>query len=225
MTNTPATLRIWLFAALESVLDNLTSFQGVNAFIRLLSLLPLRKPILGMYQVLDHQVELELCDISGKKAIYRKTQMVRFLQDNIIAYEDKAWGDGEIFTAYRCSPGLAVDCYADGHRYRVLISLREQKHRGDVETFRIEREITSGFTNATEDFQTEVDHQTEQLSLAVLFPVARPPQDAWIVEQNTGRRIPLGPSHREALPDGRLRLRWQIRRPRRYEAYVLRWAW
>jgi len=31
---------------------------------------------------------------------------VRYLQDNVIAYRDQAWGDGEILVDYRCTPGI-----------------------------------------------------------------------------------------------------------------------
>jgi len=72
----------------------------------------------GIYEVLDHRVSLELLDVKGKKAVYRKCQRVRFLQDNVIAYQDLAWGDGKIFAKYKCSPGIAVDKYQDGSYYR-----------------------------------------------------------------------------------------------------------
>ena len=53
---------------------------------------------------------------------------------------------GNPFAAYRCAPGKAVDRYREGHRWRVLISLRQTKNKGDVEEFFIEREIRDGFT-------------------------------------------------------------------------------
>jgi hypothetical protein len=47
----------------------------------------------GIYEVLERDIRLELRDTKGKEAIFFKRQRVRFLQDNIIAWEDKAWGD------------------------------------------------------------------------------------------------------------------------------------
>jgi hypothetical protein len=70
----------------------------------------------GMYEVLEYASRLELQDTKGKRAVFYKRQRVRFLQDNIIAFQDKAWGDGEIFADYKCSPGVAVDRYREGHR-------------------------------------------------------------------------------------------------------------
>jgi len=43
---------------------------------------------IGLYEVLDFEHLLELCDVQGKKAIYRKRETVRFLQDFVTAYEE-----------------------------------------------------------------------------------------------------------------------------------------
>lgn len=44
----------------------------------------------GMYEVLEHYVVLELKDTQGKRALVRKRQKVRYLQNNIIAYQASA---------------------------------------------------------------------------------------------------------------------------------------
>jgi len=48
-----------------------------------------------LYEVLEHQATLELLDQQGKHARFRKYQKVRYLQDDVIAYQDQAWGDGK----------------------------------------------------------------------------------------------------------------------------------
>src|SRR3954471_8735822 len=121
----------------------------------------------GMYQVLEYEVQLEILDSKSEKAVLHKREKVRFLQDNIIAYQDQAWGDGEIFAGYECSPGVPVDQYREGHRYQILISLRETKNHNDVEEFRIDRTIKRGFTKEVEDFQIEIDHVTRHFSMSV----------------------------------------------------------
>ena len=91
----------------------------------------------GMYEVLEHVATLELQDKDGKRAQVRKRQKVRYLQNNIIAFQDQAWGDGEILINYRCTPGTVVDRYRPGMKTFLLISLRETKHRGNVDNFKI----------------------------------------------------------------------------------------
>lgn len=179
----------------------------------------------GLYEVLEHEGQLELCDEGGHKVIYAKRQKVKFLQDNIIAYQDQAWGDGEIFADYNCTPGVPVDRYREGNRYRVLISLREAKKHNDVEQFHIQRTITDGFTSSKEDFQTDIDHMTRNLTLQVVFPANRPPQHVYLIERHAKRSQELGADHIHLLADGRIEVNWQTTTPKLYETYILRWEW
>lgn len=179
----------------------------------------------GLYEVLDHDITLDLKDTKGNSAIYHKRQKVRFIQDSIVAYLDKAWGDGDIFADYLCSPGTAVDCFREGHRYHILISLRQTKNRGEVEEFHIKRRIDGGFTHPTEEFQTEIDHRTEAMSMTIILPGGRPLRKVHLIQQNTGQSNPLGVGYITTLPDGRQQIRWATKRVRLYEAYILRWTW
>ncbi len=179
----------------------------------------------GMYEVLEYDAALELLDKKGRQAVYKKYQKVRFLQNNIIAYQDQAWGDGDIFAEYKCSPGVAVDRYREGHRWRILISLRETKQRGDIEEFHIERRMRNSFMTHTEEWQTEVAHVTQHLTVKLIFPAERPPKQVWLAEQNTGQTIELGPQHMQQLADGRYQVAWRTAQPKLFEAYILRWKW
>ena len=179
----------------------------------------------GMYEVLEYETRLELLDTKGEKAVLHKRERVRFLQDNIIAYQDKAWGDGNIFADYRCSPGVAVDRYREGHRYQVLISLRETKHRNDIDEFHIERTIHRGFTKAIEDLQIDIDHVTRKFSISVVFPRKRFPKQVMLIEQNAARTTPLEAQDRLTLPDGRQQVTWSTNKPHLFEGYILRWEW
>ena len=75
----------------------------------------------GTYKVDDHHVTLDLTDAGGNTAIYTKRQQVTFLQNNVFAIQDQAWGDGNIFADYKCSPGVAVDRFKEGYRWKILI--------------------------------------------------------------------------------------------------------
>ncbi len=177
------------------------------------------------YVVIKHEAELELLDPEGATAIYRKRQKVRFLQNNVIAYQDQAWGDGDIFADYKVSPGVAVDRYREGHLHHVLISLRGARHRGDVEEFHIQRTIKNGFLEPVETFQVEINHKTRQLSLRLIFPPDCYPQSVRLIEQNFNRAQVLDGAHRRTLPDGRHQFEWHTNRPRLFESYILRWEW
>ena len=64
----------------------------------------------------------------------------------MIAFQEYARGDGEIFAEYRCAPGVVVDRYQEGDQWNVLISLRETKSAGDIQDFHTTRTIKGGFT-------------------------------------------------------------------------------
>jgi hypothetical protein len=179
----------------------------------------------GLYEMLEYDSTLEHIDRKGKTALFKKRQRVRFLQDNVIAFQDVAWGDGRILAKYRCSPGVEVDHYPEGDRWNVLISLRETKHRGDTEDFYIERKILRGFTKKEEWWQIEMRHQTRSLKLTIIFPKQRPCKRAVLVERTRNRTTSLGPTYFTQLPDGRRALRWETDNPRRFETYTIKWRW
>jgi hypothetical protein len=87
----------------------------------------------GLYEVLEYESTLELKDRGGKRATFRKREKVRYLQDNIIAYQDQAWGDGEILVNYHRTPGKPVDRYRSGYKTYILISRREVKNKGEID--------------------------------------------------------------------------------------------
>lgn len=181
--------------------------------------------VVGLYEVLDFDHTLELCDAKGKKAVYKKQMTIRFLQDFVSAYQDQAWGLGNIFAAYKCSPGVPVDRYREGNKHRVLISLRETKRRGETMKIKIDRTVTNGFSRSPGWSETEISHRTNQLRTSVIFPKKRPPKSPFLLQKHAGQVIPLGPEHIEPLPDGRQCLFWETNKPVLFETYILKWTW
>jgi hypothetical protein len=178
-----------------------------------------------MYEVLEHEVTLELMDAKGKRALVRKRQKVRYLQNNIIAYQDQAWGDGQILVNYRCSPGIEADRYESGRKTNILISLREVKERGEVDEFNIQWEQQNGYLRSVEEWGSEISHRTKWLKLQVIFPKMRPPQKVSLSEYLTRRTQPLPSEQIRKLPNGRWVVIWETDRPRLHEQYGFKWEW
>ena len=174
---------------------------------------------------MEHEVNLEVKDAGGKKAIYEKVQQVRYLQNYVSAFTDQAWGDGEILLNYRCSPGKAVDRYRAGHKTIVLISLRGIRNRGDRDTVHIQWDMNNAFQMETEEWTTSISHRTRKLKIRVLFPEKRPPLKMYIIETNRKRHVQLGKDHLIQLPDKRWQTSWEKSKPRLYEDYTFRWIW
>ena len=179
----------------------------------------------GIYEILDYDSTLELCDAEGHKAVFKRFQKVRFLQDNVTSYQDHAWGDGEIFGDYICAPGVVADKYQEGERWNILISLRETKSRGDVEDIYIERTVIDGFTQQHEWRQTAVWHPTHRLRLAVIFPEERHCKRAILQIRRTNQTIELDNSAFRLLGDGRQMVTWETKNPGVAEVFTLRWVW
>jgi hypothetical protein len=176
----------------------------------------------GMYEVLEYESTLELLDKRGQRARVSKREKVRYLQNNIIAYPDQAWGDGKILLNYRCTPGKPVDRYHPNQKTYILISLREVKNRGDIDEFNIEWEFRKSFLQKTEFWVNEVSHRTRRLKVQVIFPKTRPPLRV-LVNDSTNQVLDQ-PSQVE-LPDGRWLVSWETDQPRLYERYLLKWYW
>ena len=179
----------------------------------------------GMYEILDYDSTLELLDTTGETAVFIKRQRVKFLQNNIIAFQDYAWGDGDIFADYQCSPGVVVDRYQEGDRWNVLISLRETKNRGDIEDFYIQRTVRNTYTQPEEWRQVEIRHLTRRLKIAIIFPKERRCQRATLLQRSKHQTFVLGSEHFTNLPDGRQVLTWETSKIKQFEIYTIRWRW
>ena len=177
----------------------------------------------GMYDILDYDATLELVDPKGKTAIFKRRQRVKFLQDHIIAFQDYAWGEGDIFEDYQVSPGQIVDRYQEGDQWNILISLRQTKSAGEIIDVFTERTIKRGFTKAKEWWQVEVRHHTRHFKLAIIFPHQRPCRQAMLRHRH--RQTTFEPKHFTALPDGRQVLTWETNSLKRFETYNLTWRW
>jgi len=178
-----------------------------------------------VYEVLEYESTLELKDIRGEKASFRKRERVRYLRDNIIAYQDQAWGDGEILLNYKCNPGYPVDRYRPGKKTYILISLREVKNRCDIDEFNIQWNIRNGFLRKKEQWETDVSHPTRHIKTQVIFPRNRPPLRVTLVEGTHLWGHQLEEEIKRQLPDGRWLVSWERSRPVLNEKYILQWWW
>jgi hypothetical protein len=179
----------------------------------------------GLFENLAYESTLDLHDASGQSATVRKQQRLRLLQNDITAFEDIAYGEGNTLAAYAVTPGRAVYVYQDGDRWHVLISLRSAKNFGDEITFCVERQIEDGFTQNEEWWQIELRHSTRWLRLSINFPTTRHCHSATLQRRSTREAVLLGPDHFSMQPDGRQRLVWECGAVRPLEIFTVRWQW
>jgi len=179
----------------------------------------------GIYETNQYESTLELKNKRGTKASFEKKKRIRYLQDGIIAYQDHAWGDGQILLNYQTNRGKAVDRYRAGYKTHILLSLREVKNKGDIDEFNIQWDIHNGFLTDDGYWSTDINQRTKHVKVNVIFPKSRPPLRLMIEESNRKRTRMLSNDAKIRLPDGRWRVTWETSKPRLYEVYVLRWIW
>ena len=179
----------------------------------------------GMYEILDYDSTLEILNPKGEKAKLVRREVIRLLQDNVVAIHDHAWGDGELFAQYRCQPGVPVDFYRDGSKHNVLISLREPRSKGDIIDLWIRRVVTGGFCRRQEWLETEVDHWTRSMRQRIIFPSKRHCRGATLSRRWSNRILPLGKDHFTFLSDGRQQLEWRTSHPKLHDRYTIKWDW
>jgi hypothetical protein len=216
---------------LFSALQHLTTGKLVLILRNLLDLWELAHQVRskigyhGMYEILSYDATLEILDPRGEKARLTRHEVIRFLQDNVVAIHDHAWGDGELFAQYHCQPGAPVDFYRDGSKHNVLISLRGSKNRGDVIDLWIERVIRQGFLERDEWLETEIDHWMEYLKLSIIFPQERPCRRATLTQRSSSETVALEGRHFSILSDGRQKLTWETNHPKLHDLYTIKWRW
>jgi len=179
----------------------------------------------GMYEVLFYETTLEILDEAGKNAVLSKREEVRFLQNNIIAFQDQAWGSGKILIDYHCKPGVPVDFYQFAHKTHVVISLREIKQKGNVTKFDISWKIKNGFVGSNGFWSTDINHFTKVMKVNVIFPKKRPPLKIMTVESNRQLTKEMQKDVITQLLDKRWQVTWEKQNPRLYEHYILKWEW
>ena len=179
----------------------------------------------GIYEVLDYESTLEIKDIMGKEAYFYKREKVRYLQNNIIAYQDQAWGDGEILKNYYCSPGKAVDFSRPGRKTIILIAIQNIRHFGDQDEYVIAWGMTDCFLRGKEQWETSIDHPTSKIRLNLIFPFKRPPYQVLLIEESLHRSSLIDSQHFNRIDNERWMIHTEIEKPRLNERYILQWEW
>jgi len=184
-----------------------------------------RRQDTGMYEALRYESTLELLDAAGEEASFTKRARVRYLQNDVVAFQDQIWSDGRAPIHYRCSPGVVVDRYRRAQTTVLLISLRQAKQRGEADDYHIQWRIRGGFRRSRELWQTTIYYQTRFACIQVIFPAARPPQEIWGREEFSRRALDPARLSKQQLPDGRWLVQWKVRAPALHERYNLHWLW
>ena len=133
------------------------------------------------------------CKDARRYDFYRTTSLPTKIRPGVTA---------DLFADYACSPGVAVDCYQDGYKWKFSSRCARASSAGMSLNFSGEEDRRRLYQCA-EWFQTELNCRARHLRLSIIFPRNRLCQQATLVERNRNRTTELGPSCFSWLADGR----------------------
>ncbi|MFN0072421.1 MAG: hypothetical protein ACKVVP_13135 [Chloroflexota bacterium] len=177
---------------------------------------------LGMspYTVVSFHGVLDLADKTGRLAVFHRTQEVRFQQQGVGAILDHFWGSGVANVAYSTTAGALGELIHDGGVRHQVIELPKPMWRGDDFAFATERTMMETFMTTDSYFELVIDHPLQQLSHAVLFPKARPCQQAVLVVGASRQALAI-----DRLPGGKTLVRVDLPKAEAHTAYRIEWVW
>jgi Putative DNA-binding domain len=176
------------------------------------------------YEILEHEFMLTLSDASGARANLSRRARVRFLRDRTFSIRDRIWGDGKVSPIRDVEPGLVVDQFEQGNQLNSLISLREPRRRGELETVRVKHDMVDCFRADHEWFEVDVDVPTHLVRVEIRFPPTRIPRAAWLIELPAGDRSTLRGANLNRVPASAA-IVWRRRKPQPGTRLRTEWDW
>ncbi len=176
------------------------------------------------YEILWHNLVLQITDAKGQRATLTRTARVRFLQRQVLALHDRVWGQGDLSLEPYVRPGRIVDRFRQDSEVHHLVSLREAKRRGETSTIEVVHAVRDVFTRPCEWFDVDVDMPTRWLRVEIRFPADRPPKEGWLSDTRTGRKLALSGSQLVRTRAG-ARIVWRRRAPTLHERLRTEWCW
>lgn len=183
----------------------------------------------GPYEISKMVNELDIQSIDGSLAVHRKQLSLEFLHNQVVAIWEGAYGDGEQFADFKCTPTSlrAVDEFVEGGRRHKVISLRRLYNRGDKIDVTFERTIKNALLDPErEAFLVDVTRRTQTLIIRIIFHKEHKCTEATLYRRH-GKKSSKEPltqsfSYNE---EGRQVIEWKKSRPKLGDTYTFEWTW
>ena len=175
------------------------------------------------YETLLLDVELDIRDRRGRRAIVNRRQRVQFLREDTGVIRELVWGEGEPLAGYSVQGAQRLGVRREGSRRVILLGLPRTYAKGERALVTSRRLIRGALTEQTAYAEMFVERRTRRIGLKVLFPKSRPPRDAHLTTSPataSSERI-----RTRYGPEGRPYLVWKRRNPERFTTYSLNWRW
>ncbi len=178
----------------------------------------------GLFRVLDETHEWVIEDRDGQHAVMRRNRRAQVLQDGIFALRDFVWGTKGSHTNPRGTPYEVVHTYIspDGLTTALLL-MDDVKRRLEEIQYEVRWDVNDVFVDDINHVESIMLFPTRQLTLRVIFPSGRVPQEAHHVRQHA----PNKPERLEIAGrrDGRHQVEVVLRNPRPNTVEKIAWRW
>jgi hypothetical protein len=200
--------------------------QALPTMKALVSLIQGGQAILGSsrfsYENLLLDLTLDIGDESGRRAIVRRKQQVRFLANEAGVLRSSFWGDGDQVLRHRSSGATRLGSRTEGSQKVLLLGLERPARKGSVVEVQTTETVSDALLGQHEYFEAAVERPTRRLRMRVVFPAGRSPQNIYLNAGSGVNQLKL-PMHRNA--NGRPTVGWSLSHARIDTLYSLRWTW
>lgn len=122
------------------------------------------------YENLSYDAHLEIKDTAGRVAVFRRTQRIRVLGDDLPFYLDRMWGDGVLTDSYAVGGGRVYDAARLRDGVGVFLTFPRRLRRGDIFEFTTSRRIVGAFSDDHSYWDLTMNAPTRLLTLRVSAP-------------------------------------------------------
>lgn len=178
------------------------------------------------YEVLDFRIEVDIQDRDGRLAVLRRWEEIRALQDRVVAYQDRIWGDGDVARNWRCSLGEPVDALDREGKRHLLVWLDAPLRQGQTKVVQVEQTTADTFCGQLEWYEVHIRHFTHKASGCFVFPRGRDPQQIRVLLFGPqGERSSQVKHTRRAAGRGRVEVMWRTWYPLAGSTVRTEWVW
>lgn len=202
------------------------SMRHVDAQIVRRSNLPVTQPSVPIdraYENLSLDITIDIRDAAGRTAILYRRQIVKMLRDAPVVIRDTIWGEGKPLAGYLVEGAQRFGLTSEGSRRAVLLTRDRPGMTGERIVVKTRRFLESAFLDELEYFETSLERPTGRVSMKVLFPKTRPPNDARLVTATPDHELRRIRTRYDR--DHRPYLVWREHEPQQFRTYSLRWLW
>lgn len=168
------------------------------------------------YETIKYSGRLEILDAETRSARFIRRQRIRFLEDNVSVFMDRAWGDGVLFAGYAARGLRILEPIPTGKGYVIPLALPRRFAKGDVFDITTERRIVGAFYHPLAYWDTAMSAPTELVAIDIVVPPGADVRRPEIVAPARGDMDAT--QHRRSLD-------FRVARPALNIPYKLAWSW